>query len=72
MTEQELLELRERIADALAEDGIEVPIDKPVVDHIIAAVEWDAVIVSSDEWDDVRTMRETISELHDIVVEWQR
>ena len=72
MTEQELLELRERIAAALIEDGMVHPSMPTVVDHIIAAVEWDAVIVSSDEWDDVRTMRETISELHDIVVEWQR
>jgi hypothetical protein len=72
MTERELQDMRQRIADALAEDGIEVPSDKPVVDHIIAAIEWDAVIVSTEEWNDVRTMRETISELNDIVVEWAK
>lgn len=72
MSEQEIRDLRQRIVDALAEDGIELPVGSSLPDHIIAAVEWDAVIVSADEWNDVRTMRETISELNDMVTEWTR
>lgn len=72
MTEQELRELRERIVESLRENGIELPLGSKVPDDIITAIEWDAVIVSSEEWRDVRIMRERIGELNDIVVEWSR
>lgn len=72
MSEREVQELRDRIVNALMECGIEPEAPDAVADRVIAAIEWDAVIVSSEEWDDVRMMRETISDLNGIVLEWQR
>jgi len=72
VSEREQRELLDRIVDVLMGCGIELEEPDAVAERVIAAIEWNAVIVSSEEWNDVRMMRETISDLNDMVVEWQR
>lgn len=70
MRSEDRRELIERIAAALAAHGIKVELDSTLVSDIIAAIEWDAAIVSSEEFGDIRLMAEKVEVLMGIVTEW--
>lgn len=70
MNDKHRCEFIERVADALAAHGIKVELDSTLVSDIVAAIETDHVIVSNEEFGDIRLMAERVEFLMGIVTEW--
>lgn len=70
MRSEDRRQLIERIVAALAAHDIEVELDSTLMSDIIAAIEWGSVVISDEEWGDIRQMAEKVEFLMSIVTEW--